>query len=116
MNKKDQQLARATWDRYTSALNRGHAEFQKRAQHNENFYLGMGLQWDEEAKQMLQNQDKPWLEIDLIFSLINTVTGYQTQSRLDIAFKPREAGDQDLSDVLSKISMHILDSNFFPWV
>lgn len=116
LSKNEMQLAKTQWDRYRSVLTRGHAEFQKRAQENENFYLGMGLQWSEEARQILEDQDKPVLEIDMIFSIVNTVAGYQTQSRLDLAFKPRETGDQDLSDVLTKISMHILDENHFPWV
>jgi len=116
VTKKNVLLAKKTWDRYATAMTNGHADFQIRANKNEGFYLGGGRQWDEALKKELEDRGKPWLEPNLIFSIINTVTGYQTQTRLDIAYKPREADDQELSDLLSKISMHVLDQNHYPWV
>ena len=113
---KKKQLATAVWDRYRSALTRGHADYQIRAQRNEDFYLGAGLQWETDLREQLEAEGRPWIESNLIFSIVNTVTGYQTQSRLDIAYKPRESGDQDLADILSKIGMHVLDQNEYPWV
>jgi len=94
---------------------RGHSTYQVTAKKNEDFYLGAGRQWTTVQKEALDAQGKPWLEPNLIFSVVNTVLGYQTQSRLDIAYKPRETDDQDLADLLSKISMHILDQNNYPW-
>lgn len=108
-------LAKTTWDRYTTAMINGHADFQERAKKNEGFYLGGGRQWEDDIKAELEAQGKPWLEPNLIFSIINTVAGYQTQTRLDIAYKPREADDQEISDLLSKISMHVLDQNHYQW-
>lgn len=109
-------LASEVWDRYNSSLVRGHADYQLRAQRNEDFYLGGGLQWPKDLKDQLESEGRPWIESNLVFSIINTVTGYQTQSRLDISYKPRESGDQDLADILSKIGMHVLDQNSYPWV
>ena len=114
-SKKDVLLAEKIWDRYSSSMIRGHATYQTTAKKNEDFYLGAGRQWTTAQKEALDAQGKPWLEPNLIFSVINTVLGYQTQSRLDIAYKPRETDDQDLADLLSKISMHILDQNHYPW-
>lgn len=108
-------LIRKQWSRYTSALRRGHQEYQKRAKLCENFYIGGGLQWTEEEKKALEEKGKPWLEENIIFSTVNTVVGYQTQSRMDIAYKPREDDDQDISDTLSKIAMYLTDQNKFPW-
>jgi hypothetical protein len=108
-------LVRRQWSRYTSALQRGHQEYEKRAKVCENFYIGGGLQWTEEEKTELESKGKPWLEENIIFSTVNTVVGYQTQSRMDIAYKPREADDQNISDVLSKIAMYLTDQNKFPW-
>jgi regulator of replication initiation timing len=34
---------------------------------------------------------------------------------MDIAYKPREDDDQNISDVLSKIAMFLTDQNKFPW-
>lgn len=115
ITKKNVMLAEAIWDRYTTAMTNGHADFQKRAKKNEGFYLGGGRQWEDDVKKELEAQGRPWLEPNLIFSIINTVTGYQTQTRLDIAYKPREADDQEISDLLSKISMHVLDQNHYQW-
>jgi len=109
------QLARKQWDRYTSAIDRGHHEYQKAAKKNEDFYLGGGRQWDPEVKAYLEGIGKPWLEENVIFATVNTVIGYQTQSRMDIAFKPREE-DQATSDILTKLGMFIVDQNEFPWI
>jgi len=108
-------LANAQWDRYTSAMTRGHQKYQKIAKLNEDFYLGGGRQWLSEDKIALEAAGKPWLEENIIFSTVNTVIGYQTQSRMDMAFKPREANDQDTSDLLTKVGMYVVDRNRFPW-
>lgn len=113
---KEQEIARKTWDRYTNAITRGHQEYQQQAKLNENFYLGGGRQWDDAVKKELEEQGKPCLEENIIFSTINTVIGYQTQSRMDIAYKPREIDDQGISDVLSKLAMFTVDQNKFPWL
>jgi hypothetical protein len=110
------QLARSQWDRYENALRRGHIDYQNAARRNEDFYLGDGRQWDDQLKETLEAMGKPWLEENIIFSTINTVLGYQTQSRMDIAFKPRgEGGDQEVSDILSKIALYVIDSTKYPW-
>ena len=112
---KEYKLAQECWGRYQSGMTRGHQNFQQRAKKNERYYLGAGEQWETELKEELADQGRPWLEANLVKSTIDTIAGYQTQSRLDIAYKPRETDDQDLSDVLSKVSMHVLDQNMYPW-
>jgi hypothetical protein len=108
-------LADIQWDRYMSAMDRGHEEYQRDARKNEDFYLGAGRQWDRDIKSTLEAMGRPWQEENIIFPTINTVLGYQTQSRMDIAYKPREEDDQGISDVLSKLAMFIVDQNRFPW-
>lgn len=110
------QLATTQWDRYNNGMTRGHIEYQRQARLNEDFYLGGGRQWDKDIKQALEAAGRPWLEENIIFSTINTVLGYQTQSRLDIAFKPRESDDQSISDLLTKLSMFVIDQNKIPWL
>lgn len=114
--KNQMQLAREQWDRYISSMTRGHLDYQKQAKLNEKFYLGGGRQWAEDVKNLLDKAGRPWLEENIIFSTINTVLGYQTQSRMDISYRPREADDQKKSEVLSKIGMYIVDQNKFPWM
>lgn len=108
-------LANAQWDRYTAAMTRGHHDYQKTAKLNEAFYLGGGRQWSDEVKAELELAGKPWLEENIIFSTVNTVIGYQTQSRMDINYKPREQNDQETSDVLTQVGMYVVDRNRFPW-
>lgn len=112
---KDNELARNNWNRYQAAIHRGHADYQKQARLCENFYLGGGRQWSDDDKSALEDAGKPFLEENIIFSTVNTVLGYQTQSRMDIAFKPREVDDQDISDILSKLAMYLTDTNKYPW-
>ena len=109
-------LARIQWERYTSGMDRGHQEYQVQAKKCEDFYFGNGKQWSEEVKGELEAIGKPWLEENVIFPTVNTVLGYQTQSRMDIAYKPRESGDQAVADILTKLSMFIVDQNQFPWL
>jgi len=114
--KKEIQVAMQQWDRYQNAVKRGHHEYQITARTNENFYLGGGRQWSDNIKKELEKKGKPWLEENIIFSTLNTVIGYQTQSRMDIAYKPREVDDQNISDILTKLAMYIVDKNNFPWL
>lgn len=113
---KEMQLARTQWDRYTAAMDRGHITYQEQARKNEDFYFGGGSQWDPDVKAALEAIGKPWLEENIIFPTVNTVLGYQTQSRMDIAYKPREIGDQETADILTKLTMFIVDQNRFPWL
>ena len=112
---KSQLVADQNWKRYLHGLTRGHDQYQKQAKLCEQFYLGGGRHWSPEDKAALDEAGRPYLEENVIFSTVNTVIGYQTQSRMDIAYKPREIDDQDVSDVLSKLSMFIIDQNKYPW-
>ena len=112
---QERELADVQWKRYQSALYRGHYIYQTQAKINENFYLGGGRQWSDDDKKALDDIGRPWLEENIIFSTINTVIGYQTQSRMDIAYKPREEDDQGISDILSKVGMYLTDQNKYPW-
>lgn len=109
-------LAQSQWGRYLNGLQRGHLQFESQAKLCENFYLGAGRQWEDELRKELEAEGKPALEENIIFSTVNTVLGYQTQSRMDIAFKPRESGDQDVADILSKLGMYVADQNKYSWV
>lgn len=108
-------LSEAIFNEYNSAMTRGHREWEREARIGEDYYLGGGKQWDEEDKSLLEAENRPWLEADLLFSVVNTVLGYQTQTRMDLAYKPREAADQRTSDILTKLALFIIDQNKFPW-
>jgi hypothetical protein len=113
---KGKQLADFVWNKFETASTRGHKDYTKRAKYLENLYLGAGRHWDTETRETLNSQGKPVLEVDLVFSVIQSILGYQTQSRMNLAYQPRESGDQDVSEILSKIALYELDKNKFPWV
>lgn len=111
------QLAMSHWSMYEDALTRGgHCRYQERAKLCEDFYLGAGRQWNESDIEQMQRDLRPWLEENLIFPTVNSVLGLQSQSRMDIAFKPRQGGKQEISDALTKVAMFTFDQNKFPWV
>lgn len=104
------------WQRYMSGMERGHWDYQRQAKQNEDYYLGVGRQWDDSIKAALEAEGKPWLESNMVFSTVNTVIGYQTQSRMDLTFKPRENSDQNIADVMTKVGMYVIDENKYPWI
>jgi hypothetical protein len=107
------------WGNFSRALDLGHDAYTKRARYLENMYLGGGRQWWSEAEKVeeLEEAGKPVLELNLIGSDIRRLKGYQTQSRMNIAYEPRgEGADLVVSEILSKIALFELDQNRFPWV
>lgn len=113
-NTPQEDQAKKNWSRYCHGLSRGHKEWQKRAKRQEDFYLGGGRQWEPEV--VANMGDRPVVEADLIFATVNTVNGYQTQSRVDLTYKPRQAENQETSDDITKVAMFYLDYNRYPWV
>lgn len=116
ITKENYMLAEKTWKRWSSGMNRGHLEYQKAARKNEDFYLGGGRQWSKEDKALLDEVGRPALEPNLIFSIVNSVLGYQTQSRMSITYRPREQDDGLKSTILSKLGMYVLDRNSYSWI
>jgi hypothetical protein len=112
----DRQIVDNQWKRYMTGMERGHWNYQRQARQNEDYYFGAGRQWDDDIKAALEAEGKPWLEANMIFSTINTIVGYQTQSRMDMTYKPRENADQETADSLTKVAMYVVDENKYPWI
>jgi len=108
-------LAERIWNRYRSGLDKGHVQYQEEALKNERYYLGGGRQWDSEYKELLEATGRPTLEPNMIFSIVNTVLGYQTQSRMSIAYVPRDMGDDEGAELMTKVAMYIMDKNKYSW-
>ena len=69
------------------------------------------------AQVALESLGRPVVEINTIWPAVNTALGYQINNRLDISYRPRGGeADQATADVLSKVSMKIMDDNKFPWI
>lgn len=108
------ELAKEQWNCYTRARDNGHDDYIDIAQQCDAFYRGH--QWDEADMAALDDQGRPALTINTILPTINAVLGEQTTRRMDIAFKPRGRGQQEIADVLTKLFLQISDNNKLDWI
>jgi len=108
------ELAKSQWNCYTRARDNGHEDYIDIAQQCDAFYRGH--QWDPADMAALDDQGRPALTINTILPTINAVLGEQTTRRMDIAFKPRGRGQQEIADVLTKLFMQISDNNKMDWI
>jgi hypothetical protein len=115
LNKAEQyELARQQWEAYTRARDNGHQDYIAVAKRCDAFYRGE--QWDAADLSTLDDQGRPALTINTILPTINTVIGEQSTRRMDVTFKPRGRGEQDIADTLTKLFMQISDNNKLDWV
>lgn len=101
------------WMRYQFVRDNGHADFVKKADKCNNFFIGM--QWDPNDMALLQAQRRPALTINKIISTISNVMGEQIQNRSDISFQPRSGAPVELAETLTKVFRQIADSNQLDW-
>jgi hypothetical protein len=111
---KQQEIARAQWDRYERARDNGHLDYIDMAKKCDAYYSGD--QWDDYDKMSLEAEGRPALTINTVLPTINTVLGEQSSRRADIKFKPRRGGDEEVAHTLTKLYMQIADSNKLDWV
>jgi hypothetical protein len=103
------QIAYDNWARYQYARMRGHTDYIKQAQKCERYYIGYqeGIcdgHWDPETRKFLEDARRPVLEINLAQPIVETKTGQQIQSRVDISYQPRwGAATQEVADVLTQL-------------
>lgn len=101
------------WMRYQFVRDNGHADFVKKADKCNNFFIGQ--QWDPNDMALLQAQRRPALTINKIISTISNVLGEQIQNRTDISFQPRSGAPVETAETLTKVFRQIADSNQLDW-
>lgn len=110
------QRALQNWMRYQYVQQRGHREYIQQALRCERFYLGAGLQWDEQAKAQLAETNRPASEENNILPMINAAVGYQIANRMDIQFTPRGDGANDeTAATLTKVAKQVSDNVKLHW-
>ena len=116
--KSDMTLATEQWQRYVYCRDRGHREYITQAKRCEEMYLGGGSQWDRNDREQCEGvQGRKCVEVNEIFTTINTVMGEQIQTRAAISFKPRTGeSSQEVADTLTKLAMQIADDNKYQWL
>lgn len=109
----DSQKSLHNWMRYQFVRDNGHADFVKKADKCNNYF--MGIQWDPNDIALLQAQRRPALTINKIISTISNVMGEQIHNRSDISFQPRSGAPVELAETLTKVFRQISDSNQLDW-
>jgi hypothetical protein len=107
-------LAKRQWGCYVRARDNGHLDYIEIAKQCDAFYRGK--QWDPADLSDLDDQGRPALTINTILPTINSVLGEQTTRRMDVNFKPRGRGQQEIADVLTKLFLQIADNNKMDWI
>ena len=111
---EEHDLAKKQWASYVRARDNGHQDYVEIAKQCDAFYRGQ--QWDAADLSALDDQGRPALTINTILPTINTVLGEQTTRRMDVNFKPRGRGRQEIADVLNKLFIQISDNNKLEWI
>jgi len=111
---EEHELAKKQWASYVRARDNGHQDYVEIAKQCDAFYRGQ--QWDAADLSALDDQGRPALTINTILPTINTVLGEQSTRRMDVNFKPRGRGQQEVADVLNKLFIQISDNNKLEWV
>jgi len=110
---EEHELARKQWSCYMRARDNGHLDYVEIARQCDAFYRGN--QWDHGDVSALDDQGRPALTINTILPTINAVLGEQSTRRMDVNFKPRGRGKQEVADVLDRLFMQISDNNKLSW-
>lgn len=112
----EQQRAMQNWMRYQYVQQRGHREYVRQALRCERFYLGAGLQWDDQTRAEMETTRRPASEENNILPMINAATGYQIANRMDIQFVPRGSGANDeTAATLTKVIKQVSDNTKLHW-
>jgi hypothetical protein len=111
----DKALADEQWFRYVYLRDNGHLDYVEKANLCDAYY--MGNQWSKADKALLAAQRRPALTINKVLPTVDTVTGEQIKTRVDISFKPRKPGPtgEDLSLILEQLFRVVLDDNQYRW-
>jgi len=107
-------LAKRQWGCYVRARDNGHLDYVEIAKQCDAFYRGK--QWDAADLSALDDQGRPALTINTILPTINSVLGEQTTRRMDVSFKPRGRGQQEIANVLTRLFVQIADNNKMDWI
>ena len=107
--------ANFNWSKYEYARDRNHVDYIQTAKETERFYLGGGLQWKEEDKQLLESERRPWIEVNAVKRLVDAVIGYYSQNREEIQYRGKSPEYDSTAVIASKLLKHILDNEQYRW-
>lgn len=104
------QAASANWAAFQRADRAGHSDYVREAKRFNEFYLGE--QWTEEDKNKLKAEGRPFLTLNQIFQVVNSIYGHYSQTRADVRLKPKRGVESyELAEVGTRMLDHIYEVN-----
>lgn len=80
-----------------------------RAQAREDYAFDAGAQWDQEALDLLREQQRPAIVFNRIAPTVDAVVGTEIGNRQELRFLPREMGDVAINELLTAAAAYIRD-------
>lgn len=90
---------------------RGQFDYIQRANTNYGFYEGGDKQWDGGDLAILNEKQRMHLSLNIVFPIINLLTGYERQNRMDIKCFPKKGGIQLVAELLTELCKHVEDQS-----
>ncbi len=98
------------WVAYTRARDAGHLDWVEEVRQFDDYYYGD--QWDQDTKNTLDAQKRPYHTVNLVLSTVNAVLGEYIKSRQDISFAPMGKGaKQETANALRFLFKQIAINN-----
>ena len=88
---------------------KGQADYVTQANKNYGFYEGGDSQWDSTDIANLDAKRKHHLSLNIIFPIINLLTGYERQNRMDLKCFPKKGGIKIVADLMTELVKHVED-------
>lgn len=107
----EKQVATANLKAFRRAYEAGFTKWLTVADLCDRYY--QGDQWDAEDIKTLSALKRPALTLNIVRPTMNAILGEYINKRATFNVKPRTEGDQQVSDVLTKVMMQIADENAF---
>ena len=90
---------------------KGQSEYTNKANLQYGFYEGGDKQWESQDIAILDHYKRMHLSINIIFPIINLLTGYERQNRMDIKCFPKKGGISIVADLLTELCKHVEDQS-----
>ena len=90
---------------------KGQADYIIKANKNYGFYEGGDKQWEARDIAILDAKKRIHLSLNIVFPIINLLTGYERQNRMDIKCFPKKGGIGIVSDLLTELAKHVEDQS-----
>jgi len=90
---------------------KGQADYIIKANRNYGFYEGGDKQWEARDIAILDSKKRIHLSLNIVFPIINLLTGYERQNRMDLKCFPKKGGIGIVADLLTELVKHVEDQS-----